>query len=90
MPTKLFSSWKVHKAELSGSSLETVSVGSTVGAWHFIHYSTGLPQLQLGIIIRMGHSMENNGSRNPAKVHKERINLSKLLVARAISTVGPI
>lgn len=71
MPTKLFSSWKVHKAELSGNSLETGSVGDTVSAGHLIHYSSELPQLYLEIIIKMGHSMENNRSRNLAKVHRD-------------------
>ena len=43
--TKLFSSWMVHKAELSGNSLETASVGNTVSAWLFMHYCSELPQL---------------------------------------------
>lgn len=83
MPTKLFSSWKVHKAELSGNSLETVGVGNTVSAWHFIHYSTELPQLQLEIIIKMGHSMENNRSRNPAKVHRDNPSFQTLSSKRS-------
>lgn len=84
VPTKLFSSWKVHKAELSGNSLESGSVGNTVSAWHLIHYSSELPQLYLEIIIKMGHSMENNRSRNLGK-YTETISLAQLFVVRAIS-----
>lgn len=88
MPTKLFSSWKVHKAALGGSSLEWVSVGGTVTAWHLVQYSAGLPRSHSGITVKVGHSTESNRPRKPPEAHKERINFSQLRVAGALGLPG--